>query len=159
MPNSSIDIFNDRINNTLNIIQRENKFCYFLKHLNIDLFKYEEHRLTSEFLDLINEYNVYPLTSKPRYDSHSTHSSSWVTVGILVRSCLLNSSSAGETPVAQWSVLRYEKRNRSTSLRNSLLSIFAILAILIEFYYDFQHTHLTGASMEYLRYARFHCHT
>ena len=88
MPNSSIDIFNDQINNTLNIIHWENKICYFLKHLNIDLLKYEEHRLTSEFLDLINKYNVYPLTSKPRYDSHSTHSSSWVTVGILVRSCL-----------------------------------------------------------------------
>ena len=65
MPNSSIDIFIDWINDILNIIHRESKICYFLGDLNIDLLKYEEHRLTSEFLDLIYSYNVFPLISKP----------------------------------------------------------------------------------------------
>ena len=65
MPNSSIDIFNDRLNDILNIIYRERKICYFLGDLNIDLLKYEEHRPTSEFLDLIYSYNVFPLISKP----------------------------------------------------------------------------------------------
>ena len=64
MPNSSIDIFNDRLNDTLNIIHRERKICSFLGDLNIDLLKYEEHRPTSEFLDLIYSYNVFPLISK-----------------------------------------------------------------------------------------------
>ena len=65
MPNSSIDIFNDRLNDILNIIHRERKICNFLGDLNIDLLKYQEHRPTSEFLDLIYSYNVFPLISTP----------------------------------------------------------------------------------------------
>ena len=65
MPNSWIDIFNDRLNDILNIIHRKRKVCYFLGNLNIDLLKYEEHRPTSEFLDLIYSYNVLLLISKP----------------------------------------------------------------------------------------------
>ena len=64
MPNSSIDIFNDRLNDILNIIHRERKICYFLGDLNIDLLKYEEHRPASQFLDLIYSYDVFPLISK-----------------------------------------------------------------------------------------------
>ena len=65
MPNSSIYIFNDRLNDILYIIHRERKICYFLGDLNIDLLKYEEHRPTSEFLDLIYSYNGFHLISKP----------------------------------------------------------------------------------------------
>ena len=39
MPNTSLDIFNDRIGNIMNIMTRENKLCYFLGDLNIDLLK------------------------------------------------------------------------------------------------------------------------
>ena len=36
-----------------------------LGDLNIDLLKYEEHRLTSSFLDMLYSNNVFPLTTKP----------------------------------------------------------------------------------------------
>ena len=65
MPDSSVEIFNDRMNDWLNIIQREKKICYFLGDLNLDLLRNEEHRPTSAFLDILYSYNVYPLISKP----------------------------------------------------------------------------------------------
>ena len=41
MPNTSLDICNDRIGNIKNMITRENTLCYFLGDLNIDLLKHE----------------------------------------------------------------------------------------------------------------------
>ena len=65
MPYSSVEIVNDRMNDWLNIIQREKKICYFLGDLNLDLLRHKEHRPTSAFLDILYSYNVYPLNSKP----------------------------------------------------------------------------------------------
>ena len=65
MPDSSVDKFSDRMNDMLNIIQKECKICYILGDLNIDFLKYDEHRRTSTFLDVLYAYNVFPLISKP----------------------------------------------------------------------------------------------
>ena len=65
MPDSSVDIFNERLADILNSVQKENKLFYLLGDLNIDLFKHDVHRPTSEFLDTIYSYNVYPLVTKP----------------------------------------------------------------------------------------------
>ena len=65
MPDSSVDMFNERLADILNSVQKENKLFYLLGDLNIDLFKHDVHRPTSEFLDTIYSYNVYPLVTKP----------------------------------------------------------------------------------------------
>ena len=65
MPDSSVDVFNERLTDILNFVHRENKLFYLLGDLNIDLFKHDVHRPTSEFLDAIYSYNVYPLITKP----------------------------------------------------------------------------------------------
>ena len=65
MPELSVETFNGRMNDWLNIIQRERKICYFLGDLNLDLLKHEEHRPTSAFLDILHYCNVYTLISKP----------------------------------------------------------------------------------------------
>ena len=65
MPDSSVDIFSDRMNDVLNIIQNERKLCYILGDLNIDFLKHDEHRPTSTFLDVLYMYNVFPVISKP----------------------------------------------------------------------------------------------
>ena len=65
MPNTSLDIFNDRIGNIMNIITRENKLCHFLGDLNIDLLKHENHSPTSEFLDIMYSYSMFQLITKP----------------------------------------------------------------------------------------------
>ena len=65
MPDSSVDMFNERLADILNSVHKENKLFYLLGDLNIDLFKHDVHRPTSEFLDTIYSYNVYPLVTKP----------------------------------------------------------------------------------------------
>ena len=65
MPNTSIDIFNDRVTSILNTITRENKLCYFLGDLNIDLLKHGNHSPTSGFLDIMYSYSMFPLITKP----------------------------------------------------------------------------------------------
>ena len=37
----------------MNKVNKENKLFYMLGDLNIDLLKYEEHRLTSSFVDML----------------------------------------------------------------------------------------------------------
>ena len=65
MPNSSVDVFNDRISDILNVLQRERKLCYLLGNLNIDLLKAEDHKATGELLDVLYCCNVFPLITKP----------------------------------------------------------------------------------------------
>ena len=65
MPNTCMQIFNDRMYDIMNIVQREWKTCYFLGGLNVDLLKYESHQSTAAFLDTLYSYNVFPLITKP----------------------------------------------------------------------------------------------
>ena len=72
MPDSSVEVFNDRINDIMSTIQRENNTCYPLGDLNIDFLKSDGHKLTSDFLDTIYSHNLFPLITKPtRVTSHS----------------------------------------------------------------------------------------
>ena len=61
MPDASVDIFNERITDILNIIDREKKIIYLIGDLNIDLFKCESHKPTSTVLDILYSHNVFPL--------------------------------------------------------------------------------------------------
>ena len=65
MPNSSIEVFNDRITDILNVANRENKLIYLLGDINIDFLKTDEHSPTSSFVDTLYSYNVFPLITKP----------------------------------------------------------------------------------------------
>ena len=65
MPDSSVKVFNERMESNLNVITREKKICYFMGDLNICFLKNESHKLTSDFIDIIYSYNVFPLISKP----------------------------------------------------------------------------------------------
>ena len=72
MPDSSIDIFNDRMTDIMNKVNKENKLFYMLGDLNIDLLRYEEHRLTSSFVDILYSNNVFPLITKPTRVTQTT---------------------------------------------------------------------------------------
>ena len=65
MPNSFVETFNKRLQDILNIIQKEKKCFYLLGDLNLDFLKHDIHQLTSEFLDIIYSYNAFPLITKP----------------------------------------------------------------------------------------------
>ena len=51
MPNACDDVFNERMCDVLNVVQKERNTCYFLGDLNIDLFKCENHKPTATFLE------------------------------------------------------------------------------------------------------------
>ena len=65
MTNSSVDVFNDRISDVINVIQKERKLCYLLGDLNIDFLKADDHRATGELLDVSYCKNAFPLITKP----------------------------------------------------------------------------------------------
>ena len=71
MPDASVDIFNERITDILNIIDRE-KFFYLIGDLNFDLFKCESHKPTSTVLDILYSHNVFPLITKPTRVTENT---------------------------------------------------------------------------------------
>ena len=72
MPDSSIDIFNDRVADIFNVIDKENKLFYMLGDLNIDFLKCYEHRLTSSFIDILYSNNAFPLITKPTRVTQNT---------------------------------------------------------------------------------------
>ena len=58
MPNACVDVFNERMCDVLNTVQKERKICYFLGDLNIDLLKCENHKPTATFLENLYTYSV-----------------------------------------------------------------------------------------------------
>ena len=72
MPDASVDIFNERITDILNVIDREKKIIYLIGDLNIDLFKCESHKPTSTALDILYSHNVFPLITKPTRVTENT---------------------------------------------------------------------------------------
>ena len=72
MPDSSVDIFNERITDILNTVCKEHKIFYCIGDLNIDFFKCDVHKPTSEILDTIYTYSVFPLITKPTRVTETT---------------------------------------------------------------------------------------
>ena len=72
MSDSSVDVFNERINDLLNVIQKENKLIYVMGDLNTDLLKSDVHKSTSSLLDVLYSYNVFPVITKPTRVTEST---------------------------------------------------------------------------------------
>ena len=72
MPNSSVDVFNDRIAVIMNVIQKVRKLCYLMGGLNIDFLKAGDHRATGELLDVLYCTNVFPLITKLTRVTHMT---------------------------------------------------------------------------------------
>ena len=65
MHDSSVDVFNERMCDILNVITKEKKICYLIGDLNIDLLKHEEHRPTSDFVDTLYANHMFPLIVEP----------------------------------------------------------------------------------------------
>ena len=65
MPNSSVDVFNDRISAVKNVIQKYWNVRYLWRDLNIDFLKADKYRTTGELLDVLYCGNVFTLITKP----------------------------------------------------------------------------------------------
>ena len=64
MPNPSVEIFNERISDILNTIQRETKIFYLIGDLNIDFLKSDAHISTNSLIGALYSNNVFPLITK-----------------------------------------------------------------------------------------------
>ena len=64
-PNTDLESFNLYMDNLLCNIKKENETVYIMGDNNIDLFNYEKHILTSQFLETMYLYGFYPLINRP----------------------------------------------------------------------------------------------
>ena len=64
-PNTSIEVFNEKLNEILNQIKREDKICYMIGDYNINLLNSENHTQTGEFVYLMSIYAFIPLIVRP----------------------------------------------------------------------------------------------
>ena len=64
-PNSDIEMFNKELESILSKVNKEGKLIYLMGDTNIDLFKTNDHNKSSEFIDLVYSYNLFPLITKP----------------------------------------------------------------------------------------------
>ena len=65
MPDSSIDVFNERIVDVMKTISKEGKLSYFFGDLSIHFLKQDAHVPTSTSIDIMYSYNMFPLITKP----------------------------------------------------------------------------------------------
>ena len=72
MPDSSVDVFDERISDILNTVCKENKIFYCIGDLNINFFKYDVYKPTSAMLDIMYACNVFPLITKPTLVTETT---------------------------------------------------------------------------------------
>ena len=72
MPDSSVDVFNERISDILNTVCKEHKIFYCIGDLNINFFKYDVHKPTSAMLYIIFAFNVFPLITQPTRVTETT---------------------------------------------------------------------------------------
>ena len=66
MPDSNVETFTERMDNTLNtIIRKEKKLFYLMGDINVCLLKSDSHRASTAMLDMFYSYNVFPIIGKP----------------------------------------------------------------------------------------------
>lgn len=64
-PHGNLDNFQEYINSTLDMIQRQNKLCIIMGDLNLDLLKYETHNATDEFINTLGTSFFQPHILQP----------------------------------------------------------------------------------------------
>ena len=72
MPDSSVDVSNERISDILSTVRKEHQIFYCIGDLKIDFFSYDVHKPTSAILDTIYAYNAFPLITKPTRVTETT---------------------------------------------------------------------------------------
>ena len=64
-PRMDLNEFND-INNILDKLSKENKNVSLLRDFNIDVWNYDQHSFTNEFLDSLSSYMLLPHIVQPK---------------------------------------------------------------------------------------------
>ena len=64
-PNKDIDIFNNHMKLLLEKLQKENKSCYILGDMNINIHNQETHTKTGQFVDIMFSNSILPVITRP----------------------------------------------------------------------------------------------
>ena len=71
-PNQNTALFLDKLNDILSHISKDNKQCYVMGDINLDLLQYNHHTPTQEFIDTLFSFAFIPVISDPtRLTSYS----------------------------------------------------------------------------------------
>ena len=63
--NTDINVFNDKLDNILDTINKEGKLCYIMRDYNINILNSETHQGINEFVNMMSRYAFVPLISRP----------------------------------------------------------------------------------------------
>ena len=64
-PNQDIPSFNEKMNNIIHDLRKENKICYLLGDYNINILNYSSHIQTAQFVDMMSSSGFLPLITRP----------------------------------------------------------------------------------------------
>ena len=64
-PNTDLELFNDDINELLDNLEREHKYCYLMGDYNINLLNYSKHAETTSFIDILHAHCFLSLINRP----------------------------------------------------------------------------------------------
>ena len=64
-PNTDLKLFNDDINELLDTLEREHKYCYLTGDYNINLLNYSKHAETTSFIDILYAHSFMSLINRP----------------------------------------------------------------------------------------------
>ena len=64
-PNTSIESFDTNISSIMDILKKDNEYCYLMGDLNINILNSESHDLTGQFVDIMSSNAFLPLITRP----------------------------------------------------------------------------------------------
>ena len=64
-PNTDLKLFNDDINELLDSLEREHKYCYLMGDYNINLLNYGKHSESTSFIDILYAHSFMSLINRP----------------------------------------------------------------------------------------------
>ena len=64
-PNTDLKLFSDDINELLDTLEREHKYCYLMGDYNINLLNYNKHAETTSFIDILYAHSFLSLINRP----------------------------------------------------------------------------------------------
>ena len=64
-PNADLKLFNDDINELLDTLEREHKYCYLVGIYDINLLNYSKHAETTSFIDILYAHSFLSLINRP----------------------------------------------------------------------------------------------
>ena len=71
-PNQNVEAFLDKFSSIMSIISKDNKHCYLMGDFNLNLFQYENHIPTQEFMNTLFSHLFLPPINRPtRLTAHS----------------------------------------------------------------------------------------